>query len=198
MNKKLISTIAIITYTFVLVFGITPAQKASAAIADGTYSVNYEVIQGNSNSASIANGYFLKPAKLIVENGTHYVQLTIKDSHMVQSLSGPYGSAQIISDDTANNKRTVKFKVDDISNPATVSMHIIVDTEEVQYDTTHKARLKFDSPGASTATPSAAKASSDNTGAVDNPKTSDNTPILLFSVLLIGSSLLLARRFTTK
>lgn len=201
MNKKLISTLAIITYTFVLVFSIAPAQKASAAIADGTYSVSYEVLQGNNNSASIANGYFLKPATLIVEGGTQYIQLTMKDSHMVKSLSGPYGSAQVISDDKANNKRTVKFKVDDISNPATVSMHVVVDTEEVKYDTNHKARLKFGSPsGAATSksTTSTAKASSDNAGAVDNPKTSDKTPILLFSLLLIGSGLIVARRFTTK
>lgn len=89
MNKKLISTIAIITYTFVLVFGISPAQKASAAIADGTYSVDYQVLQGNNNSASIANGYFVSPATLTVENGTQYIQLTMTDSHMVQSLAGP-------------------------------------------------------------------------------------------------------------
>lgn len=79
-------------------------------------------------------------------------------------------------------------------------MHVIVDTEEVKYDTQHKARLKFNNPNetASTSTASTTKASDDNAGSVDNPKTSDKTPILLFSLLLIGSGFIVARRFTTK
>ncbi|HEY4624135.1 MAG TPA: NEAT domain-containing protein, partial [Solibacillus sp.] len=56
---------------------------SEAAIADGTYSLNYQVNQPGSNSASMANDYFLKPAKLVVKNGKMTMQITIKNSSWV-------------------------------------------------------------------------------------------------------------------
>lgn len=208
MKNKMSSIMAIITCAFLLVFGTLSVDSVSAALADGTYSIeNYQVLKADSNAASIANGYFLKPAKLIVEDGTNYVQLTIKESNMVQSLTGPYGKAVVVSEDKAKQHITVKFKVEDISKAVTVGMHIIVDAEEIQYDTTHKARLVFDEPTSTGTTntntntaPSNEPTNQDKetSGTVENPKTGDEMPIVLFSLLLIGSGMMVARKFVTK
>ncbi len=52
--------------------------QASAQLADGTHSVKYQVNKPESSSASIANDYFVKPAKVTVRNGTATVQITLK------------------------------------------------------------------------------------------------------------------------
>lgn len=62
---------------FLTIF-VTPNLNASAALADGKYTINYQVNKPDSSSASMANDYFLKPATIIVQNGTSVVQMKMK------------------------------------------------------------------------------------------------------------------------
>lgn len=71
----------------ILIVGLQLPAIGNAAIADGTYSVNYQVNKPGSNSASMANDYFLKPAKLTVNNGKMTMQLTIKKSAWVTEFN---------------------------------------------------------------------------------------------------------------
>ncbi|UZN00195.1 NEAT domain-containing protein [Lysinibacillus sp. MHQ-1] len=69
---------------FFVNFGLT---QASAQLADGTHSIKYQVNKPESNSASIANDYFVKPAKVTVKNGTAVVQITLKKQCMDYEIS---------------------------------------------------------------------------------------------------------------
>ncbi len=166
----------------ILSLAVWPNGVASAAIADGTYKVNYEMKEANSNNTSIADGYFAKPATLTVKNGVQHIQLTVTSAEMIKSLSAPSGPVSVVSDN--GDTRTVKFQVDgDLSQPVNMKMHIVVPD---LYDTTHTARAIFDVSGLKGA---AATGKSGEAGdkAVDNPPTGDNSSIALYVMLLVGA-----------
>lgn len=189
MKNKFMAFVAIIFATFLM------TSPVSAQIADGTYKVNYEMKEAGSANTSIADGYFTKPATLTVENGVQYIQLTVTGSNYIKSLSTSAGAVSIVSEDTANQTRTVKFRANgDLSQPLSMDMHIVVPD---MYDMTHTARAVFDvsglpQAGATTnATNGENKSENGGAAAVDNPKTGDNTPIGMYALLLFGSAIAL-------
>src|SRR5690625_4683284 len=103
----------------------------------------YEVLKADSDSTSIGNDYFEKPATLIVEGGEKHIQLTVNHSDYVKSLSGPQGEVGIVSEDKEKKERVVKFEVDELSKPIEMEMHISFELEDQGYDQTHKARFDF-------------------------------------------------------
>src|SRR5699024_7053553 len=188
------------------------ASPAFAQIADGTYEISYEMKEASSENTSIADGYFTKPATLKVENGVQYIQILLTGRNYIQSLSAPSGPVTILSEDTANDTRTVQFRVDgDLSNPVNMEMHIIVPPEALPpngYDMTHTARAVFnvsDLPQASetsvndntsddasseesvVAGDSNGTGGSENAEVVENPKTGENTPVMLYALLMLAA-----------
>lgn len=183
------------------------ATPVSAQIADGTYQVPYEMKEKSSDNTSIADGYFVSPATLTVENGVQTITLTVTGSNYIKSLSTPAGAVSVVNEDTANETRTVSFRVDgDLTAPLNMDMHIVVPD---LYDTVHTARAVFNvsglpQAGAEASTDAGETATSGDTSsatdeaaandggeAVENPKTGENTPIALYAVLLLVSGLAL-------
>ncbi|MCF3943390.1 NEAT domain-containing protein [Oceanobacillus alkalisoli] len=183
------------------------ATPVSAQIADGTYQVPYEMKEQSSDNTSIADGYFVSPATLTVENGVQTVSLTVTGSNYIESLSTPAGAVNVVSEDSANETRTVSFRVDgDLSQPLNMDMHIVVPD---LYDTVHTARAVFNASGLPQAgaqastdagetstsgeTSGATDESTANVGGevVENPKTGEETPIVLYTVLLLVSGIAL-------
>lgn len=66
MKKVLVFAAFIFLFSFSF---LSTGLTAQAALKDGTYSVDYTVIQGDSDSASMANDYFDKPATVTVNGG---------------------------------------------------------------------------------------------------------------------------------
>ena len=167
--------------------------QASAQIADGAYSVKYQVNKPESNSASIANDYFVKPAKVTVENGVATVQITLKNSAWITKFQPP-GGATVVSEDKSADTRVVQFTVKDLSKPVVTAMKI--DISDIDYHHEYSVSLVFDAAsvgGESTTsinTASNTKATSESQ--VSNPQTSDATPYLLITALA-GSAFLLYR-----
>lgn len=186
-------------------------SPAAAQIADGTYDITYEMKEANSDNTSIADGYFTKPAKLTVKNGVQTIRLTLTGSNYIQSLSGPSGPVKVVSEDTANHVRVVEFSVSgDLSRPINMQMHIIVPD---LYDQTHTARAVFNVSGlpqGQAEVPAGTSDSSDETTSdttaetktsgeskettesaagekVENPKTGEDSSILLYGLLMVGS-----------
>lgn len=144
MRRQLLPIVplAVIAVVFFQVYSGWFGESADADIADGTYEIDYEMIEADNDNTSIADGYFTKPAKLIVENGTKYIQLTVTGADMIKSLSAPSGPVEVISEDESEDTRTVKFRVDeDLTEPVEMEMHVVVPD---LYDTTHTARAVFD------------------------------------------------------
>lgn len=180
--------------------------QAAAQVTNGTHQLNYQVNQPNSNSASIANDYFVKPATVTVENGKGVVQLTLKNSEWITKFEPP-GGAKIINEDLKADTRLVEFTVEDVSKPTNIKMK--VDVEDINYHHEYTVSLVFDG-----VTPPAPKPnkpappvnsntnSNTNTGTtgtntpqnnqVKNPQTSDPVPYAVL-LALAGSAYLLYR-----
>lgn len=119
-----------------------------ATVADGTYSLNYQVNKPGSSSASMANDYFLKPAQLIVNNGKMTVQLTINKSAWVTEFTPP-GGATVISSNPAADQRVVQFNISSLK--PTVAMKI--DIDDIDYHHSYSVDFVFDGSGLPEAQP---------------------------------------------
>lgn len=132
-----------IYFAALFLVAFTLPNNSSAAIADGTYDVSYQVNKPGSNSASMANDYFLKPAKLIVNNGKMTMQLTIKNSSWVTQFNPP-GGAKVISSNESATQRTVQFPV---SNANLVTIAMKIDIDDIDYHHSYSVDFVFNSGG---------------------------------------------------
>ena len=132
-----------IFFAALFLVAFTLPNNSSAAIADGTYDVSYQVNKPGSNSASMANDYFLKPAKLIVNNGKMTMQLTIKNSSWVTQFNPP-GGAKVISSNESADQRTVQFTV---SNANLVTIPMKIDIDDIDYHHSYSVDFVFNSGG---------------------------------------------------
>ncbi|MGR5868420.1 NEAT domain-containing protein [Bacillus pacificus] len=77
----------------------------------------------------MANDYFEKPAKLVVKNGEMRVQIPMNHSAWITEFKAPengnFVDSKVVSKDEAADKRTVEFKVDDLSKPAAVKFMLL-------------------------------------------------------------------------
>ena len=116
---------------------------------DGTFLIDYQVLNSDSDSVSISNDYFDKPATLFIEDGEKYIQFTVNHSEWIKELQTPLGETfvdvDIVSEDKEEDTRTVKFKLEeDLSQPVEFKMHILVESMEPVYDHRYTARFDFD------------------------------------------------------
>ncbi|HDR7792264.1 TPA: heme uptake protein IsdC [Bacillus luti] len=146
MRKFSVMPAFIITLVCMLAFLVMPSGQVSAKLADGTYDINYVIKKAEDDSASMANDYFEKPAKLIVKNGEMKVQVPMNHSAWITEFKAPengnFVDAKVISKDEAADKRTVEFKVDDLSKPLGVKIHVVVPS--ANYDHHYTIRFAFD------------------------------------------------------
>ncbi|MEI5890797.1 heme uptake protein IsdC [Bacillus cereus] len=227
MRKFSVLPAFIMTFVCMLAFLVVPFGQASAKLADGTYDINYVIQKAENNSASMANDYFEKPAKLVVKNGEMRVQIPMNHSAWITEFKAPengnFVDAKVVSKDEPADKRTVEFKVDDLSKPAAAKIHVVV--PNVNYDHNYTIRFAFDANvkavgGENTATTvtknndqtktdtkvkeevkkeeskeaNKGKNESGKTEKTDNPKTGDEARIGLFAALLLISGVFLIRK----
>ncbi|MDM5299891.1 heme uptake protein IsdC [Bacillus pumilus] len=201
-----------------LVLPVTNAQAAS--LSDGTYSVNYTVLKAEGNAVSMANDYWLKPAKVIVKSGKPTVQMTIKNSSWVTEFkvagNGGYVDTQVLSTNKKANTRFVQFDAQSLSKPIKSKIHVTV--ESADYDHDYTVQLKFDessikslSTDSSTQSGEAKednqqtsnesiKKSDSSTKAKkeENPQTGDTSQMGWLVVLVLCSGGFLARKWIMK
>ncbi|MFP3378053.1 heme uptake protein IsdC [Bacillus sp. SIMBA_069] len=146
MRKISVLPAFIITFVCMLAFLVMPYGKVSAQLADGTYDINYVIQKAENDSASMANDYFEKPAKLVVKNGEMRVQIPMNHSAWITEFKAPengnFVDAKVVSKDESADKRTVEFKIDDLSKPAAAKIHVVV--PNVNYDHNYTIRFAFD------------------------------------------------------
>ncbi|WP_237163516.1 heme uptake protein IsdC [Paenibacillus sp. BIHB 4019] len=128
-----------------LVLLAAPSAYAES-MADGTYTIDYVIKKAEDESASMANDYWEKPAKVIVENGKITVQLQINHSAWVTEFKVPGGggfvNTKVISSSKANDTRVVQFNVDDLSKTMLSKIHVTV--PDIDYDHDYTIRFDFD------------------------------------------------------
>lgn len=146
MKKKVV--LPFFMAVFVSMMAVVPLSVA-ADLSDGTYVVEYEMLQADNDSVSIANDYFEKPATLTVDDEAQYIQFTVNRSDWVKVLEAADGESfvdvVVVSEDPENDQRVIAFKVDgDISEPVFMQMHIVIKDMEPAYDHKYTVRLNFD------------------------------------------------------
>lgn len=211
MRKFVNMFIPVLLAMFVLL-PVTQGDVAAAAskYKDGEYGITLNVLKNSSDEASIASDYINSAAKLIVKDGKNIVQANVKDSSMLKSLSVGPSAVTTVSENKSADTRVIQFEVADLSQTVNGSMHVVVPkTDDFPgYDKEHEVRFSFDASGVATAgsqgstddekSDEDATAGAGNGDAEDNPPTSDNAPILLFTVVLLASGFMLVRKFAFK
>ena len=158
--------------TAILFVGFSFPIDSKAAIADGTYSVQYQVNKPGSSSASMANDYFLKPATLIVKNGNMVIQLTINKSDWVTQFNPP-GGAKVIATNEAINQRTVQFSV---SNASLTTIGMKIDIEDIDYHHSYSVDFVFNTEGLPEAKDEEPKQQAPEQQTIQQPAQQQTTP----------------------
>ena len=138
-KANLIHNVIYLLLLFILLFVFAPVSLAAMNLEDGEYTINYTVLKADNDSASMANDYFGKPAKLISKNGETHLQITLNKSDWIKSIQVGDVNPKVISGDTAADKRTIQFKVSDLTNPILAKIH--VDIESMDYN--HHYTIRF-------------------------------------------------------
>ena len=197
-QKVALKIVAILAIFMFLSVGFS-GKSLAATLADGEYSISYSVLRADSDSASMADGYFQKPAKLIVEDGSHKVQVGISTSAITEFKVGGQNVTEISNNGESS---VVQFNVSSLQNPTNGEIHVIV--EDQNYDHWYTIRFDFDESSAkalssqSTTTTSETSNSTSETAAssteqetttdkVENPRTSDQSEITVYTVLMVIS-----------
>lgn len=131
-----------------LILPILAPQQAAAAspYADGEYTVPFNVLKDTGSETSATAEYVVSPAKLIVQNGKMHVVMTLNNSSWWQYFKVNGAEVQVVSEDTANDKRIVKFEVKDLDQLVNAKIHIIVTgIPGFTYDNKYDIRFKFNS-----------------------------------------------------
>lgn len=205
--------------TALLLAFMLPFSNAQAAtLKDGTYSVNYNVLKAEGNAVSMANDYWLKPAKVIAKNGKLTVQMTIKNSSWVTEFkvpgNGGYVDTTVLSTNKKANTRIVQFQAQSLSKPIKSKIHVTV--KSADYDHDYTIQLKFDessmkSLSSNSTNKSAGEAEkqqpskestktsdSSTTKQEENPQTGDTNQTGWLLVLALCSGGFLARKWIIK
>ncbi|WP_456266096.1 MULTISPECIES: heme uptake protein IsdC [unclassified Bacillus (in: firmicutes)] len=216
MKKRMRLSVFMAVFLLALMLPFSNAQ--AAALKDGTYSINYTVLKAEGNAVSMANDYWLKPAKVIVKNGNLTVQMTIKNSSWVTEFkvpgNGGYVDTTVLSTNKKANTRLVQFQAQSLSKPIKSKIHVTV--KSADYDHDYTIQLKFDessikSLSSNSANQSAGaaesqqpskestnKADSSTTKQEENPQTGDTSQTGWLLVLVLCSGGFLARKWIIK
>ncbi|WP_376767038.1 heme uptake protein IsdC [Paenibacillus agri] len=124
------------------VYTVQPLLQASAAPAEGTYSVDYVIKKAEDESVSMANDYFEKPAQLTVSGGTVKVRLQLNHSEWITEFQVPGGNAKVVSSNKAADTRVVEFEIKDVEKPVIAKIHVTVPS--IDYDHDYTIRFVFE------------------------------------------------------
>ncbi|HHP8978630.1 TPA: heme uptake protein IsdC [Listeria monocytogenes] len=202
MKKVLVFAAFIVLFSFSF---LSTGLTAQAALKDGTYSVDYTVIQGDSDSASMANDYFDKPATVTVNGGKSTVSLQVNHSKWITGLWVEGNAVSVTSKNASSDTRKVSFPVSTLSNPVNAKIKVDIDDDDLNYHHEYQIKLRFDEGSAkalagsvksydnNTTTPAT---KSDSSNKVTNPKSSDSSQMFLYGIIFVatGAGLILLKR----
>jgi len=136
---------------FTILPALAPEKVAATSnYLDGEYTVPFTVLKDSGNEQSTTADYMVSPAKIIIQNNKTYAVVTLKNSSWWQyfkvQAGGGFAEVQVVSNDTANDKRVVKFEVKDIEQMVNAKIHIIVTgIPGFNYDNKYDIRFNFNS-----------------------------------------------------
>lgn len=179
--------------------------SAASNYEDGEYSIPFTVLKGDSAETSMTNDYLQSPGKLIVKDNKNIIQLTLKNKSWWQYFKVNGIDVTVVSENSSADTSVVQFEVQDLTNIIPAKIHVIV--PDINYDNKYDIRFQFDSSNIPLAqnisTPSTTSEENGSTDVNDtkvnqdktvqptvekNPPTGDQSPIILFSMMLFATS----------
>ncbi|MDY8023541.1 heme uptake protein IsdC [Paenibacillus polymyxa] len=151
MKKGYSAIIAVFLLVSVLSFWPTSSSVVAAAaspkLADGTYTLKYNILKAENDSVSMANDYFEKPAKLYVKKGQMTMQIKLNHSEWTTGFKVDYKGkiidTKVIHKDAKTDTRTVQFPITSVNSPLISKIHVTVPA--YNYDHDYTIRFAFDS-----------------------------------------------------
>jgi len=191
-----------------VLFGFHTPFAHAAEHSEGTYVVDYEMLQAENDSVSIANDYFEKPATLTIDKDGQYLQLTVNHAKWVKFIKSATGDSfadvDVVNEDLENDKRVIAFKVnEDITEPLHMQMHVVIEEMEPAYDHKYSVRLNLDvetmeltdTPAVVVKTPVAESKSADTSEKTDKPTSSKALIYVLLAIIAI-IAIVIVRKFS--
>ena len=145
MPKHTITTRVLQAVAAIAIFFLFGYGEAAAKPADGTYEVEYTVKKPDSESVSIANDYFEKPARVEVRDGESVVYFQTNHNKWITSLKYPAGAdgveLQAVEANEEEDTKVFRLPHANVLEPAALIVHVTID--ELGYDQEYTIRLVF-------------------------------------------------------
>lgn len=114
-SKKLRIILISLVATLFFLLKVTASQNVQAAnLADGTYTVPVSLLKQGTETASVANQYFPKPAIVVIKNGNYSVSLPcVNGAQYIKNMTagGVAVSSQKVDDTITNENFTLTSQV---------------------------------------------------------------------------------------
>ncbi|MFH5186250.1 NEAT domain-containing protein [Paenibacillus sp. TAB 01] len=118
------------------------------SVNGAAYDLNFTIMNAEKDEPSSMDSYFLKPGKLIAQQGSYQVMATLKNSATVPSFkveqNGVLTETTVVSTDTVNNTRVLTFPVQDLTALLNAQVHVSTTYNGAPYEKDYAIRLKFD------------------------------------------------------
>ncbi len=132
-----------------------PVEEEPNELESGEYTVDFNVLKNGTDSISVMDGYTEKPAVLSVEEAGTYLELTLKNSDWITLFQtkqqGSFVDAEVVSENTNDNTRVVRFPIEDVSQKQDVYTHVVIPS--LNYDNYYTVQLKLDETSITKVTP---------------------------------------------
>ncbi|MEK3721484.1 NEAT domain-containing protein [Paenibacillus sp. FSL H8-0034] len=120
LDEALAALQAALTVFKAAVVVVTNPGTGTGGLADGEYAVSFNIYKKGTNENSVMYDYVDKNSgKLTVAGGKKYVSFNLLQSAEITSFkteqAGSLTETAIVSNDTANNTRVIKFEVNDLN-----------------------------------------------------------------------------------
>ncbi|MFB9278444.1 NEAT domain-containing protein [Cohnella cellulosilytica] len=141
-----------LTVALLLLLSATPvlaAEGTEGNAPERSYEVSFKVLKDGTDEVSAADEYVQKPAKVTVEGGVGYAEVTLLKSAWISAFEveqdGKLTAAPVIGSDEKADTRVVKFPVGDIREK--LNVRIAVEVPAMNYQGDYKVQLAFDTAG---------------------------------------------------
>lgn len=153
MNKqlnKIVSFLAIYLIVFsTFLPAFTAANTESPSLANGEYTINFDVLKDGTNEVSVMDTYTEKPAKLFVDNGQNKVHLTLTHSDWIKEFkvekAGEFVDAVVVDEKEEAKKRVIEFEVPNLAEKLNAKTHVVITgIPGFNYDNRYTVQIQFD------------------------------------------------------
>ncbi|MEK5109644.1 NEAT domain-containing protein [Cytobacillus sp. FSL K6-0129] len=116
-------------------------EPGTEELADGQYTINYQVLYDGQPAPANWAGFFQSPATLTIAKGVPYISFNLGASHVITNLQSElndvFEDVEVVSENAAEQTKLVKFQIPDVNQLTNLRM-------VMSYGSTHDVALEYD------------------------------------------------------